>query len=175
MIEPHGPVGSPGDASGVRRPLGIQKIRSASAYLGVHVSVEFEVFHDGRFWVGVLTVHTDIGVQASRVVFGAEPSDAELYDFLQKNGHRLLREADTNPSVSDAARSLPTRNPKRAARESARAVRRGLSTASQEALNRAREQAATVREREQQHDTERAAEEKRQQRRAKARAKHRGH
>ena len=60
------------------------------------ISAQFTLSFDGRFWVGVLELHerrrgaeaNDQGgtVRAARHVFGAEPSDAELYDFLLTHG-----------------------------------------------------------------------------------------
>ena len=64
------------------------------------ISAQFTLSFDGRFWVGVLELHerrrgaeaNDQGgtVRAARHVFGAEPSDAELYDFLLTHGGALI-------------------------------------------------------------------------------------
>ena len=64
------------------------------------ISAQFTLYFDGRFWVGVLELHerrrgaeaNDQGgtVRAARHVFGAEPSDAELYDFLLTHGGALI-------------------------------------------------------------------------------------
>ena len=60
------------------------------------ISAQLTVFFDGRFWIGVLehhelrrggdTIGRAITVRAARHVFGAEPSDVELYDFLLAHG-----------------------------------------------------------------------------------------
>ena len=64
------------------------------------ISAQFTLFFNGRFWVGVLELHerrrgaeaNDQGgtVRAARHVFGAEPSDVELYDFLLTHGGALI-------------------------------------------------------------------------------------
>ena len=48
--------------------------------------VEFDVFHDGQFWVGVLTLTEGSCLRAAKVVFGTEPSDAELHTYLLRHG-----------------------------------------------------------------------------------------
>ena len=68
-----------------------------------NISAQFTLFFDGRFWVGVLELHerrrgaevNDQGgtVRAARHVFGAEPSDVELYDFLLIHGGALIDRA----------------------------------------------------------------------------------
>lgn len=39
-------------------------------------------------------------VRAARVVFGAEPFDAELYGYLRRAGRELLERAAANPAVT---------------------------------------------------------------------------
>lgn len=60
---------------------------------------EFVLYHDGQFWVGVLTLSEAGRTPSARVVFGAEPSDAELYDHLLRHGDELLRAAEAAPWV----------------------------------------------------------------------------
>lgn len=72
-----------------------------------NISAQFTLFFDGRFWVGVLEVHerrrgaeaNDQGgtVRAARHVFGAEPSDVALYDFLLTHGGALIDRAAACP------------------------------------------------------------------------------
>ena len=67
------------------------------------ISAQFTLFFDGRFWVGVLELHerrrgaeaNDQGgtVRAARHVFGAEPSDVELYERLSLNARGRVEAA----------------------------------------------------------------------------------
>jgi hypothetical protein len=108
------------------------------------------VYFEPPFWVAVLEQRDDDGmVRAVRHVFGAEPTNPELYEFLLRHGTELLRRAD---------RATPV-----AAPDATTALRADLSE---------RKAAAKVRRRE---TREAEAEERRAKRRAKARAKHRGH
>lgn len=119
------------------------------------ISAQLTVFFDGRFWVGVLEHHElrhgsdaisrAITVRAARHVFGAEPSDVELYDFLLTHGGALIDRAAASPPVpvprSVDSSSTPRPNPKRAARQAAKeAARARPSTAAQAALSAAREE-----------------------------------
>ncbi|MFR9799597.1 YjdF family protein [Streptomyces sp. MS06] len=101
-------------------------------------SVTLTIRFDAPFWVGVLEIAEAGEVRATRHVFGSEPTDAELYQFLLRHGTALLERAQANPAVPVETRRPLPHNPKRAARLAAREAagvaqgRRG--TASQEAL-----------------------------------------
>ncbi|MFI7599499.1 YjdF family protein [Actinoplanes sp. NPDC049681] len=133
------------------------------------------VYYDDPFWVAVLEVLDGDRVRATRHVFGAEPTDAELYEFLLRHGGDLLASAQQSPAVS-FDQAPPPRNPKRMARAAARAAAEARpSTAAQEAVKKAmelRKQASAERGRE--HRAAHA-EHRREMRRAKSRARHRGH
>src|SRR5690349_17051646 len=99
------------------------------------------VYFDDPFWVGVLELLDGDEVRATRHVFGAEPTDAELYQFLLRHGGALLTNAQESPAVP-VAKVPPagTRNPKRAARAAARAAAESRpSTAAQDAMRRTTE------------------------------------
>jgi len=135
------------------------------------------VFFDDPFWVAVLELHHDRHVRAVRHVFGAEPSDAELYQYLLCHGTALLaRAAQASAVTEDRPAPARIRNPKRLARAAARAAALPRpSTAAQDSVRRdleLRKQAAVQRGRE--HGEEHA-EHRRKVRRAKSRARHRGH
>lgn len=136
---------------------------------------EFVLYHDGQFWVGVLTLSEAGRTRSARVVFGAEPSDAQLYDHLLRHGDELLRAAEAAPWVPAWTARPPSPNPKRLARQAAKAAREvGVSTASQEALRLAQEACRRQRQGRAREQREAEAEHKRELRRAKAKAKHRG-
>lgn len=102
------------------------------------VSSTLTVYHDGQFWVGVVEhVESDM-LSVARVVFGAEPSNEEVYTWVLERWTSLHLSTATEPVESHQNR-LPG-NPKRRAREAAKALHmRGASTASQRALARERE------------------------------------
>ncbi len=102
------------------------------------VSSTLTVYHDGQFWVGVVEHVEDGMLRVARVVFGAEPSNEEIYTWVLERWLSLRLSAETEP-VGPRAGRIPG-NPKRRAREVAKAMRQhGSSTASQLALARERE------------------------------------
>ena len=152
------------------------------------ISAQLTLFFDGRFWVGVLEHHElrhggdaisrAITVRAARHVFGAEPSDAELYDFLLTHGGALIDRAAASPPVPVSrpvgSSSTPRPNPKRAARQAAKeAARARPSTAAQAALAAAREETATRTSRDRSRRRQKADEEWAR-RRERAKRRHRG-
>ncbi|MCK2214950.1 DUF2992 family protein [Actinomadura sp. ATCC 31491] len=102
--------------------------------------VTLSVYLDGGFWVGVLEVQDEGSgvVRAVRFVLGGEPTDPELYAYLQRHGVALLRQAAAAPPVAADRRDPGGRvNPKRAAKLAARAAARvppQRGTAAQEAM-----------------------------------------
>ncbi|WP_167147162.1 YjdF family protein [Actinomyces sp. ZJ308] len=150
------------------------------------VSAQLTVFFDGRFWVGVLEHHErhqDGGagtVQATRHVFGAEPSDVELHDFLLKHGGDLIdRVAASAPVPASRSAGSPTTgrrpNPKRAARQAAKdAARARPSTAAQAALAAAREETSARVARNRSRRRRQEAAEAWERRRQRAKRRHRG-
>lgn len=138
----------------------------------------FTVFFDGSLWMGVLEVTDDSGaVRAARHVFGAEPSDAELWEFIATCANSLFDRAFAAPAVEASERRPRTaaRNPKRLARQAAREQRRlPASTASQRALALAREKRASERIVRRRADKDARARIRREARIAKRKAKHRG-
>ena len=99
-------------------------------------AAKLTVFFEEPFWVGVYERTESGQVEACRVVFGAEPKDYEVYDFLLKHWDSMR----FSPPV--AAEGIPSqiRNPKRARRAAKQALcRTGTGTKSQQALQMQRE------------------------------------
>ena len=94
------------------------------------------VFFEEPFWVGVFEQETDGVIRAARVVFGAQPTDAEVFEFVLRHADRLRY----GPPV-EGRLSRETANPKKRRREAARETGQcGIGTRSQQALQLAREQ-----------------------------------
>ena len=136
----------------------------------ISVSSTLTVFHDGQFWVG-LAEHVEDGTYgAARIVFGAEPSDEEILQFVASEWAKLAFFGDEPAEASE-----PARNPKRRAREAARALKRpAMGTKAQQALARQREamKRESARARSQRRADE--AEARFEQRKQKRKQKHRG-
>ena len=137
----------------------------------ISVSSTLTVYHDGQFWVG-LAEHVEGGrYGAARIVFGAEPSDEEILRFVASEWEKLSFFGDEATETSK-----PAKNPKRRAREAAKALKRpAVSTKAQQAL--ANQHETMKRESAQTRSQRRAdeAEARFEQRKLKRKRKQRGH
>jgi hypothetical protein len=100
----------------------------------------FSVYFEGPFWVGVLESEDGGELRVARHVFGAEPSEPELLDFML---HRFAALPRFHVPASSGAREVEAASrplsPKRALREARRDTARPASTKAQAALAEARE------------------------------------
>lgn len=98
----------------------------------------FTIFFEDPFWVGVLESDDEGRLTAARHVFGAEPTNAELLEFMLYRFHLMPRvtagEGDHRPPPH-------ARGAKRALREATRSQNHRVSTKAQEAIAAAREAA----------------------------------
>jgi hypothetical protein len=98
----------------------------------------FTVFFEDPFWVGILESEHEGTLVVARHVFGSEPSNAELLDFLLYRFSDMRRSRPKPGEVP--ARVLVPMNPKRAQRAARKAQSRLPSTKSQSALSAALEE-----------------------------------
>lgn len=137
----------------------------------ISVSSTLTVYHDGQFWVG-LAEHVESGrYGVARIVFGAEPSDEEILRFVTSEWEKLSFFGDKATETSK-----PAKNPKRRAREAAKALKRpAMSTKAQQALAAQKEamKQESAHARSRRHVEE--ADARYEQRKLKRKQKHRGH
>ena len=137
----------------------------------ISVSSTLTVYHDGQFWVGLAEHVEDGRYGAARIVFGAEPSDEEILRFVASEWEKLSFFGDEATETSK-----PAKNPKRRAREAAKALKQpAMSTKAQQAL--ANQMEAMKRESAHTRSRRRAgeAEARFEQRKLKRKQKQRGH
>ena len=137
----------------------------------ISVSSTLTVYHDGQFWGGLAEHVEDGRYGAARIVFGAEPSDEEILRFVTSEWEKLSFFGDKAIETNK-----PAKNPKRRAREAAKALKRpAMSTKAQQALAAQREamkqESAHARSRRRVEE----ADARYEQRRLKRKQKHRGH
>ena len=137
----------------------------------ISVSSTLTVYHDGQFWVGMAEHVEDGRYGVVRIVFGAEPSDEEILQFVVGKWEKLSFFGDDPVETSK-----PAKNPKRRAREAAKVLKRpAVSNKAQQAF--AAQRKAMKRESAQARSQRRAdeAETRFEQRKLKRKQKHRGH
>lgn len=137
----------------------------------ISVSSTLTVYHDGQFWVGLAEHVEDGRYGVTRIVFGTEPSDEEILQFVVGKWEKLSFVGDEATETKK-----PAKNPKRRAREAAKALKQpAMSTKAQQALAAQREtmKRESARARNQRRVEE--AEARFEQRKLKRKQKHRGH
>lgn len=137
--------------------------------------MKLTVYFEGQFWVGVVEDNENGKLRAYRHVFGDEPKDGEIWDYVLKHLNSCM-DALSCPPAANAVSFAPKRvSPKRLARLAAAEMqRRGITTAAQEALKleleqRKKEHRTLTKE---QREADKAR--KRELARQKAKDKHRG-
>ena len=94
------------------------------------------VFFEEPFWVGIFERVENGKLSVSKVTFGTEPKDYEIWEFVLKEYDRL----QFSPSVEVTEKEL-TKNPKKLQREiHKQMLDRGAGTKSQQALKLQQEQ-----------------------------------
>lgn len=86
-------------------------------------TVKATIFFDKRFWVGTFERTDKEGYAVARHIFGAEPSDPEVHEFVLNHYHELkFREA------KEITIQIQRMNPKRVQREVRREMARMKNT-----------------------------------------------
>ena len=99
------------------------------------------VFFEGPFWVGVFERVEDGRLSVCRVVFGSEPRDYEVWEFILKNYYGL-KFSPAAPVVVKDGRVNPKRRQREAGKQT---MQTGIGTKSQQALQLQREERKTER------------------------------
>ena len=134
------------------------------------VSGKLTVFFEDPFWVGVFERVTKERLSVSKVTFGAEPKEQEVYAFVL-NQYNCLR---FSPAVMVAVKQAGT-SPKRLQQEARRQTQQtGIGTKSQQALKLQQEQWKAQRKAGAQEKREEEKERKFLLRQKKKKEKHRG-
>ncbi|MBK9923868.1 MAG: YjdF family protein [Anaerolineales bacterium] len=89
------------------------------------------VYFDDPFWVGVFERDDETGFRVSRVVFGSEPTDAELYEYIQREYSHI----DFGEPLKNQVKIVSKKNFKRMQREVRKEVyEEGVGTKAQQAM-----------------------------------------
>lgn len=97
---------------------------------------QLTILFDNPFWVGIFENVSNGNLKVSKIIFGSEPKDYEVYDFILKNYYSLR----FSPAVVNVVEKN-IKNPKRLQREIKKQTKcNGIGTKSQQALKIQREQ-----------------------------------
>lgn len=100
----------------------------------ISVSSTLTVYHDGQFWVGIIERIEEGRLEVARIIFGAEPSNEEILQFVIRSYEKLRFSSSSGIDV-EVSESTLVKNPKRRQREAAKALKKpAVSTKAQQAL-----------------------------------------
>lgn len=134
------------------------------------IAGKLTVFFDNPFWVGVFECVEKNKLSICRVVFGTEPKDYEVYDFILKNYKNLKFGSSLDVKVKKIKS-----NPKRLQREVRKQSKQvGIGTKSQLALQKQREEMKLERKKESKQIRELENRRKFELKQEKRKQKHRG-
>ena len=95
------------------------------------VSLKLQVFFEEPFWVGIFEYTHNDELSACRIVFGPEPKENEIQEFILRNYYKLR----FSPPIKCSASRKKNANPKRLQREIKKQIKESLiGTKSQQAI-----------------------------------------
>jgi len=100
------------------------------------VRCNLTVFFEDPFWVGIFEVIDEGKLAVSKVTFGAEPKDYDIYELIKEHFYDL----QFSPAVTTVVKETRP-NPKRMQRDAKKMLQeKGIGTKSQQALKLQQEQ-----------------------------------
>lgn len=94
-------------------------------------SIKLTIFFEDPYWVGIFERTYECLLETSKVVFGAEPKDYEVYAYVLDNFYKL----DFSRPISIEAKHEKKTNPKRLQRIVRKEVMdKGIGTKAQQAM-----------------------------------------
>ncbi|GAB1801534.1 YjdF family protein [Priestia megaterium] len=132
------------------------------------------IYHDGQFWVGIIEVVEDGKLRAFRYVFGTEPKDTEILDFIYYKLLNIINQS-VHSGIDVEGKSDKKINPKRLQRQVAKQINKvGVSTKAQEAMKQEYEEKKKSKKKRAKQYGEELKDQKYLMKKQKAKAKHKG-
>ena len=135
------------------------------------MSTTLTVFFDDQFWVGLFERVEDGKLSVVKVVFGTEPKDQQVLEFVLEHFFELRY----SPTIEGVKETTIASNPKRRQRQAARAQEQGIGTKSQQAMKLAHDENKLVRKVRSKEQREKEEKRRLELHIEKKKAKHRGH
>ncbi|MGM9934367.1 MAG: YjdF family protein [Clostridium sp.] len=140
-------------------------------------AVKLTILFSNPFWIGVFERYEGSQYKACKVTFGAEPKEAEVYDFVLRNYYSLkFKMLELQDDENEKSLHVKKENPKRVQRMIHKEVQnKGIGTKAQIAL-KAQHEENKIEHRKRSRE-EKELEEQRQYeiKRQKRKEKHKGH
>ena len=89
------------------------------------------IYFEDPFWVGIFEREDEAGYCVSRIIFGAEPKDSELYEYIR----REYRNLDFGQPIQNQVEIIRKKNFKRMQRDVRKEIyEHGVGTKAQQAM-----------------------------------------
>ena len=137
------------------------------------LQVTLTVCFEEPFWIGVCECVSKDGIQAKKVIFGAEPQMQEILQMVQQKWYQNIQ---FGKCISISKKEVIHKNPKRIQRQIKKQTKlSGVGTKAQQALQAEREAQKSIKKQISKAQKEEAQKEKFLKKQQKKKEKHRGH
>ena len=89
--------------------------------------MEFTIYFEKPFWIGLCIYYTDSGIKAAKHVFGNEPSNGEILEFYRDDFGRLEFFSIPDPGCNPADGGLKKNGFKKSLKKGGRELRKPCS------------------------------------------------
>jgi hypothetical protein len=136
--------------------------------------MKLTVYFNNQYWVGIVESYVDGYLKVGRSVFGSEPQDAEVLEFIKTN--EIIKSLDQSTSkTKEFLPDLKRINPKRMARQVSKELNNyGISTKAQDVIKQEMESKKKESKKRSKLEKDLKEEERWIRSREKAKLKHRG-
>ena len=136
------------------------------------IKTSFTVVFEDPFWVGIYEAEGDTGYSISKVTFGPEPKEAEVYKLILRSWNELR----ISTFKDEKSQNKKYSNPKRMQRAISKSLaQKTIGSKAQEALKKQYEERKLSRKQESHEQKEQEKQRKFELRQEKRKNKHRGH
>ncbi|NPC93435.1 YjdF family protein [Bacillus sp. WMMC1349] len=136
--------------------------------------MKLTIYYDGQFWIGIIEVVKNGKLKAYRHMFGHEPNDEQVIDFIHHQLLQIISQSEQE-GMTIKPRSKKKINPKRLQRKISKEMKNiGVSTKAQIAIKQEFEAKKEQKKKHNKQMREKIKEQKYLLRKQKAKAKHRG-
>jgi len=97
--------------------------------------MKLTICYDGQFYIGLIENISENKYKAYRYIFGKEPKDQEVYDFVNTNLSDFIKNNDNHSGIPIQQNKVKKINPKRLQRKVAKELKKtSISTKAEEAI-----------------------------------------
>ena len=138
------------------------------------ISVKLTVLFNAPFWIGIFEIEEGEHYKVSKVTFGAEPKDAEVYEFILRDFYKMnFKKWEVNEEKYSVKRRI---NPKRIQREIKKETEsKGIGTKAQIVIKQQHEENKIERKKRSREEKEKEQRRMFEIKKSKRKEKHKGH